>query len=114
MTPAQRIVIANFSTGFENDREPFLINNDAFPVLQNSYVFRGKIYRKRGTELLGKLQRRVPASGTSQIGVLNGSGTLGSTSLITVFSLQSGSNIVPGSISFSDGTNTYTDNSAGS
>lgn len=119
MTPAQRLVLSNFATGFENDREPFIIDNDAFPLLQNMYLWRGKIQKKRGTSLLGRLGRFIPGNGTrahtgtSTIAMLDGAGNLSATSLITVFSLQSGSNIIPGSISFSDGTNTYTDNSLG-
>jgi hypothetical protein len=39
----QTLVIANFATGYETDREPFLISNDAFPVLNNAYVWRGRV-----------------------------------------------------------------------
>jgi hypothetical protein len=119
MTPVQRLTIANFATGYETDREPFLIDNDAFPVLQNMYQWRGRILKKRGTFLLGRLQRYIPANatrphtGTSNIAVLSGAGGLAATSLISVFTLQAAANIVPGSLSLSDGVNTYTDNSAG-
>lgn len=51
------LVISNFQTGFETDREPFLIDNDAFPVLNNAYVWRGRVLRKRGNSFLGRLQR---------------------------------------------------------
>lgn len=56
------LIISNFKTGFETDREPFLINNDAFPVLSNAYIWRGRILKKRGTALLGRLQVNVPAT----------------------------------------------------
>lgn len=59
MIPASRIIISNFATGFEQDREPFLIKNDAFPVLQNAYIFRGRIQKKRGASKLGKLTRKL-------------------------------------------------------
>lgn len=53
----QRLVIANFRTGLETDLTAFNINNDAFPVLTNAYVWRGRVLRKRGIQFLGRLQR---------------------------------------------------------
>lgn len=50
------LVIANFSSGYKTNRKPFLIDNDAFPVLNNAYEYRGQIVRKRGTTLLGRLK----------------------------------------------------------
>lgn len=70
-----RLVIANMTTGFENDRTPFLIDNDAFPLLNNAYVWRGRIPRKRGTILLGRLQRNLVAQAlgnTSGAGAFSG------------------------------------------
>ena len=52
----QSLLIGNFAGGFENDRKPFVINNDSFPVLNNAYVWRGRILKKRGTTQLGRLQ----------------------------------------------------------
>lgn len=51
------IVVSNFKTGLETDLEPININNDAFPVLQDAYIERGKVQKKRGTSLLGRLRR---------------------------------------------------------
>lgn len=59
--PLDHLVIADFITGYETDRQPFLIKNDAFPVLNNSYIWRGRILRKRGTDFLGRLQRNLTA-----------------------------------------------------
>ena len=106
---ADKIVVSNVSKGLQTDIPAFSIDNDAFPYLQNFYVWRNRILRKRGTQLLGRLQRLITSTGSNPIGNLSGAGALGATSLISVFSLQSGAQIVPGSISFTDGTNTFTD-----
>lgn len=59
MSTPSRLVISNMATGFENDREPFIISNDAFPVLNNAYIFRGRIQKKRGATKLGRLTRKI-------------------------------------------------------
>lgn len=116
---SQKIMIGNFPKGQVNNRTAFNIDNNAFPDLFNAYVWRGRAKRKRGTVLLGRLQRQVksvlnaapPASGQyGQIVVLNGAGA-GSANLISVFSLTG--SVVLGSLQLTDGTNTYTDNSLG-
>lgn len=107
MANKQTLVIANFKTGYETDLPPFLINNDAFPVLNNMYIWRGRAKKKRGTSLLGRLQRSATAtsiSGTSPI----------SLNLYTYLSIpEDNPTIVPGSISITLGPETYTDNGDG-
>jgi hypothetical protein len=82
--------ITGNSTGLVQQREEFLIPDDAYPILQNAYIFRERIKRKKGFQLLGRLQR--------SIGTTNGSGNL--TVTITphpinlgIASFQVGSNI---------------------
>lgn len=113
----EQIYIGNFPKGQINAREAFVIDNDSFPYLYNFYVWRGKAKRKRGTYLLGRLQIQVQSVLTAappnnyqvgQIMVLDGSGN-GSANLISLFSLPTGSSIVPGSIHLTDGTNTFTE-----
>lgn len=114
-----QILIGNYTKGTVQNRTAFNIDNDAFPMLFNSYSWRGRAKRKRGTALLARLQRQVKSvlnsapptsSQYGQITTLDGSGN-GSANLISVFSL-SGS-IVLGSLHLTDGTNTYIDNSLG-
>lgn len=52
----EKIYIGNFAKGLTKNRLPFVIDNDAFPTLFNAYVWRGRVKRKRGTSLLGRLQ----------------------------------------------------------
>lgn len=56
---ADSIYIGNFASGLTTNRKPFNISNDAFPVLYNFYIKRGRANRKRGTIPLARLQRQV-------------------------------------------------------
>ncbi len=54
-----KIVVGPVNKGLTTNREPFVIDNDSFPVLINAYQWRGRIKRKRGTTDLTRLQRQV-------------------------------------------------------
>lgn len=103
------LVISNFKTGYETDREPFLISNDAFPVLNNAYVWRGRVRKKRGTSLLGRLERdlsSVSLGSTNGAGLFNGN-------IISILSLNATSSFVQDSFSILIGGQTFTDNGNG-
>ncbi len=53
--------ITGYASGLIQQREEFLLPNDAYPVLQNAYCWRERILRKKGYELLGRLQRNFTA-----------------------------------------------------
>lgn len=53
---SNQLVISGINTGLQTNVEPFLINNDSFPILNNAYVWRKRVLRKRGNALLGRLQ----------------------------------------------------------
>lgn len=101
--------ITGYQTGLVQERENFLLPNDAYPILQNAYVWREKLLRKSGCQLLGRLQRLINSSATyGAIRIqLDGSGNA---NLITGYSLEPGSNISIGVV-FIDTTTlvTYTD-----
>lgn len=94
-----KIVVGPINRGLRNDVTAFVIDNDSFPTLLNAYQWRGRVKRKRGTSLLVRLQRFFNSTSVSYSNstsmVLNGSGQ---GNLFTPFFLQSGGNIVPGSV----------------
>lgn len=109
---ADQIYIGNFAKGLKLDRLPFNIDNDSFATLFNAYAWRGRVKRKRGTSLLARLELQVQSvAGTPlnwQFGPMTLSG--GSINLFTfIGDSANGTSIVPGSISFVVGANTYTE-----
>lgn len=90
--------ITGTETGLVQERENFLLPNDAYPVLQNAYVRRERIIRKQGFELLGRLQRNI--------GTTNGAGNL--TVTISPQPIQSGI------VSFTVGSDIFNDPGGGS
>lgn len=108
----EKIVVGPINSGLRTDRTPFVIDNDSFPAIINAYQWRGRVKRKRGTSLLGRLDRYFSSTSTSYSSTatitLSGGGA---GNLVTGFSLQTNSNIVPGSVSITDTTTSivYTD-----
>jgi hypothetical protein len=93
MAGYQPLKITGMTTGLVQERENFLLPDDAYPTLQNAYVWRERIKRKKGFQLLGRLQRNI--------GTTNGSGN----ATITIGPLP----IQSGIASFTVGTNLFTD-----
>lgn len=85
--------ITGFQTGLVEERENFLLPDDAYPTLVNAYVWRERIKRKKGYQLLGRLQRNI--------GTTNGAGNL--TVTINPHPIQTGI------ASFTVGTNLFND-----
>jgi len=48
-----RFLIAPFDTGLETYLRPWLIPEDSWALLQNAYVFRGRVRKRFGEELMG-------------------------------------------------------------
>jgi len=108
----QKLIVGPLNKGLRNDVTAFNIDDDSFPTLINAYQWRGRVKRKRGTSLLGRLSRYFNSTsasyntGSTTI-TLNGSG-IGN--ILTGFGLPANSNIVPGTITLtSSSTVVYTD-----
>lgn len=87
-----RFLIAPFNTGLQTNVRPFLIMDDAFEVLENAYVFRGRVRKRFGSTLTGSgWSNAVIASFFGrlavQIGTTDGSGNFSGTVPGAVFSL---------------------------
>lgn len=90
----EKIVVGPpINRGLRTDVTPFVIDNDSFPTLINAYQWRGRVKRKRGTTLLGRLQR--------YLGTTDGSGNL----TVTIIPAP----IATGISSFMVGTDIFTD-----
>lgn len=79
------------ATGLVQNREEMILPNDAYPILQNAYVWRERIIRKQGYQLLGRLQRDLTAVTTTN-------------SLLA--SYESTATIAPGSVTIVDSAGT--------
>ncbi len=109
---SEKIVVGPINGGLRNGVKPFVIDDDSFPVLINAYQWRGRIKRKRGTSLLGRLRRFFnslsssynPGSTTTPLAAITGAANI-----LTAFSLQTNGNIFPGSVTITVGANVYTD-----
>jgi len=96
MSQPERLVLSDFSTGFETRLPAFKIDNEAFPYIVNAYPWRGRVKRKRGTDLLARLQRDfvdISAGSTDA----NGDISFNLKTIITP-NLESDSDIAPSSI----------------
>lgn len=106
-----KLVVRPIDKGLRNDVLAFNVDNDSFPTLINAYQWRGRIKRKRGTSLLGRLRRFFNSTSASYSTTTTFNLTAGAGNILTGFSLQANGNIVPGSVSITDtvSANVYTD-----
>ena len=98
----QQYLVGPYETGEQNNIEPWLLPEDAFRVLEDAYVWRGRVKKRFGYSLLGTtdLKSRLRV----RVGTTDGSGDLSGT--------------VPGAIfkigqMFSIGTEIFTVNKSG-
>ncbi len=112
MAGYEPLKIAGNSTGLVKYREEFLLPDDAYPVLENAFVWRERIKRKQGFELLARLRRVFVGPTAQNLGMTDGSGNF-TGNIRSILGLQTTATIEVGSVIISDGTNTFTDNGLG-
>lgn len=91
----QPLFIGPYQIGVKQNVKPFMIPDEAFPNIQNAFVWRGRVQRKAGYVLLGRLRRVLTAQA---LGNTDGAGVL-SANLLTIAQLiDAGAVLAPGSI----------------
>lgn len=85
--------ITGMEGGLVQEREEFILPDDAYPTLVNAFVWRERIKRKKGYQLLGRLQRNI------------GTTDAGGNAVIVISPLP----IQPGIASFTVGSNLFND-----
>jgi hypothetical protein len=53
------LYIKGMETGLVQSRQEFILPDDAYPFLENAYLFREQIRRRQGLQLLGRLRRVI-------------------------------------------------------
>ena len=105
----QPLKVTGMTSGLVQSREEFILPEDAYPTLENAYVWRERIRRRQGLSTLGRLRRVFTAQA---LGNTSGAGAF-SGNIRTIFTLESTGEIEVGSIIITDGVNTFTDNGLG-
>lgn len=83
-----RFLIAPLNTGYETDLKPWLIPDDAYALLVNMYVFRGRLRKRFGSRLMGTgsgAQAQLSSRLSINIGSTDGSGNISLTVPGSVF-----------------------------
>jgi len=111
MTAYTPLYIRGNQTGLVQSREEFILPDDAYPVLENAYVWRERIKRKQGYELLGRLQRTF-----SSVSIGDSGSSVWTFTLFTTVSpniTETTAQLNPGSIVIVMGGVTFTDKGNG-
>lgn len=75
----EKFAIVNLKGGQRRDVESFLLDNDSFPILENAYLFRGRIEKRSGTTPVGpdgRLKGSLGNTGASPFAVTLLDGTV--------------------------------------
>lgn len=116
MSMAQPFLIAPLRIGLERDIEPWLLPNDAFPTLEDAYMFRGRVKRRRGFNLLGRLQVAITTPvilSTQANGAAYAKADLLNDSAIGVRAIAPNAEIIPATLNITVGAVTFVDNGQG-
>lgn len=103
----QPIFIAGSSIGLELDVKPFMLPDQAFQTLENAYVWRERIKKREGIQLLGRLRRKLTAQ---NLGNTDGAGNF-TGNIVSILGLETTSEIELGSISITIGAQIFIESS---
>ncbi len=51
-------IIGNYNSGVVTNKKPFLLNENAFSLLENAYCYRERIKKRNGLNFIGRLRWR--------------------------------------------------------
>ena len=88
--------IEAFKTGLEKDKSDFQLFPDAFSILQDAFIWRDRVSRKKGYKKLGRLLRLLTGQALG-----NTTGTPHAGNIKTILSLETDAQIIPGSVTIS-------------
>lgn len=106
---SQKLLIGSFDKGLVTDRPVQLLDNNAFPVVENAYIWRKRIKKKPGTEKLQRLSRDLSAQA---LGSTDGAGAF-SGNIRTILSLETDSQLARSLLVITIGAQVFTDNGSG-
>ena len=100
----------HYIASFENDSglftyfEPFLAPEKAFPVLENAWCSRGKVVRKAGYSLIGRLQRDITSGSLGNVSAAGaGTQTYSVFTLLSLHATEPNASIAPKTAVFTIG-----------
>lgn len=99
--PYKPLKVDHFENGLVQDREDFILSPDSFPELENAYLFRERIQRKRGTSFVGRLRRCLTAQSLT---AAPASGQTYTENIKAKLSLEANSSFEPGTVEITIGT----------
>lgn len=102
------VLIGEYTRGLQTNRPPFMINKEAWATCENMWNFRGRMRKKYGYSLKGRLKITWP-----DFFIEVSPGGNRNYNLKTLLTIPASGTIVPGTVIFSDGTTTWTDNGLG-
>lgn len=90
--------ISYVGSGVVKDKDAFNLTEDSFQTLENAYTRRGRIYRRRGYTLLGRLRRNLTASSIGNYSTVNGTNTLSIFSGLAILATEPNASLEAGNL----------------
>lgn len=112
MQPLQPTFIAGSSAGLVLDRKPYLLPDQAYQTLENAYVWRERVKKREGLQLVGRLRRLFTNSSLGNSGASPWTFNIYST-LVPPIVPEAHAEIEAGSVIITVGVIVFTDQSDG-